>query len=403
MPWKESTVEGQREEFVRLACGEGSNRALLCRRFGISRQTGYKWLARYRAGGEAALADRSRRPHHCPHQTPPPMEVQVLSLRQQHPAWGGRKLAARLEALALAAVPAPSTISAILHRHGQIDPLVSAQHRPLVRFEYAAPNDLWQMDFKGHFALSGGGRCHPLTALDDHSRYNLILQACLNQQAATVQEHLTRAFRTYGLPRRILADNGSPWGTSGGSIAEQWTQLTVWLLRLGVGVIHGRIYHPQTQGKEERFHRSLKAEVLRWRAWETLPQVQGELDRWRTIYNHQRPHEALGLAVPGSRYQPSPRSYPERLPAITYGEGDIVRQVGSHARLRWQGRSYVIGKAFAGYPVALRPTVGDGLWEVYFCQQCIGQLDQKAGVTLGRPRAAAPVAPSGLPTPPHAE
>jgi len=190
----------QRKEFVKLALSEGANRARLCERFGVSRKTGYKWLVRYQREGEPGFADRSRRPRSSPGVTPPVLADAVVRLREAHPAWGGRKLRARLMALAYTPVPAASTIIAILQHHGLIDPEASAQARALQRFEGQA---LWQMDFKGHVATNQG-RCHPLTVLDDHSRYAVGLEACADERGATVQQRLTLIFRRYGLPREIL-------------------------------------------------------------------------------------------------------------------------------------------------------------------------------------------------------
>lgn len=225
MPWKECTCMSVRLEFVTLALGEGANIALLCRRFGVSRKTGYKWIKRYRSGGPVALVDASRRPKTSPRISSPEIQQAVVDLRRKHPAWGGRKIAAILTRRNHPEVPAPSTMAGILRRHGLLDPLESQKRQPFKRFVYPKPNDLWQMDFKGHVALSSGGRCHPLTLLDDHSRYSLTLAACGNEQTLTVQQHLICAFRRYGMPNRILADNGPPWGTCGADIAEPWTQL----------------------------------------------------------------------------------------------------------------------------------------------------------------------------------
>jgi transposase InsO family protein len=368
-----------RLEFVELAQAPGACMALLCRRFNVSRKTGYKWLRRYRSGGEAALTNRSRRPERSPARTPAGVEQQVIKLRQKHRAWGGRKLAARLKALAVADVPSPSTITAILRRQDLLDAAEAQECQAIRRFVYPQANDLWQMDFKGHLALSAGGRCHPLTVLDDHSRYSLTLAACADERGATVQGHLISTFRHYGLPRRMLMDNGGPWGSCGASRVEPWTRFSLWLLRLNIQVIHGRPWHPQTQGKEERFHRTLLAEVLRWHPFADLHDVQKRLDPWRRIYNHERPHEALNMQVPAQHYQPSMREYPEELPAICYPQTDQVRQVRSNGRIRFESCDYAIGKAFTGQPVALRATRAEGLWDVYYCQQRIGQIDQRAG------------------------
>jgi transposase InsO family protein len=376
MSWKEASVRSLRKEFVKLASQAGANVRELCRRFGISSRAAYKWMRRYQQHGEAGLEDQSRRPRQSPHRSAPEVEQVVLSVRDQHPAWGARKIGARLEALGQRPIPAASTIHAILKRQGRIDPAESAKHQPWQRFEQEAPNQLWQMDFKGHFALGTGERCHPLSVLDDHSRYALCLAACHNQQAETVQQHLTETFRRYGLPERLLMDNGSPWGDDA---QTPYSVLGVWLLRLGIGVSHGRPYHPQTQGKEERFHRTLEAEVLQGRVYADFGRIGQRFDQWRDTYNHERPHEALGMAVPGSRYQISRRPFPEVLPAIEYGPADQVRKVQRTGRISFQNREVRISKAFRGYPVALRPTAQDGLWEVYFCTHKIAQIALKEG------------------------
>jgi transposase InsO family protein len=270
-------------------------------------------------------------------------------------------------------LPATSTLSAILLRHGQIGASASRAHRAFVRFEQAAPNQLWQMDFKGHFALQCG-RCHPLTVLDDHARFAVGLEACPNEQTTTVQTRLRAIFTRYGLPAGMLMDNGGAWGSNQ---AESWTPLTVWLVRLGIAIHHGRPYHPQTQGKDERFHRTLAEEVIAQHVLLDLAHTQAVFDRWRDEYNLVRPHEALGLAVPASRYQPSPRAFPDRLPPIEYGSGEEVRKVQTTAEISFHGHTYKIGHAFAGLAVALRPTEVDGLWAVYFGHQPIKTIDER--------------------------
>jgi len=381
MPWKEVSAMSLREEFVVLASAESSNISVLCRRFGISRKTGYKWLAREKAGGQPALQDASRRPHSSPKKTAAAIETVVVKLRQEHSAWGGRKLRARLLALGESSVPAASTIQAILQRQGLIDPEEARKHCAWQRFEYEAPNDLWQMDFKGHFALTSHSRCHPLTVLDDHSRFSLTLLACANEQTTTVQNGLITTFRRYGLPRRILADNGAPWGNSGGD--HSYTPLALWLIRLGVRVLHGRPYHPQTQGKDERFHRTLQAEVLRGARFDGLPDCQRKFDHWRDVYNLERPHEALQLKPPISRYVPSEQSFPETLPAIEYSPGDQVRKVQAEGWISFRNRAIRLPHAFRGYPVALRATQEEGRFDVYFCRERIKQIDLNEPVSAG--------------------
>ncbi|HEU5343533.1 MAG TPA: integrase core domain-containing protein, partial [Ktedonobacterales bacterium] len=243
------------------------------------------------------------------------------------------------------------------------------------RFCHPEPNDLWQLDFKGHLPLlAATGRCHPLTALDDHSRFALGLRACADEQTATVQAALTALFQAYGLPRRILCDNGPPWGTAGAP--TPWTPLWVWLMRLGVAVSHGRAAHPQTQGKDERFHRSLKAEALA-QPLQDLAQAQVRFDAWRQVYNHERPHEALGLAVPATHYHPSARPFPAGLPAITYDPSCAVRRVQPRGEILWQGQAYHLSRAFVGLPVGIRPTDVDGCFAVSFLDHWLVTLDSR--------------------------
>jgi transposase InsO family protein len=378
MPWKESTSMSQRKEFVILARSTDANISQLCTRFGISRKTGYKWLCRTRSieKKDRLLTDRSRRPHHSPRRTPQGMEEQVLSLRGKHPAWGGRKLNQRLIDLGHSQVPAPSTITDILHRYNQIDPSKSQQHQSWHRFEHPEPNDLWQMDFKGHFPTAAG-RCHPLTVLDDHSRFALELRACADESTNTVQNALTQVFRRYGLPWRITMDNGNPWGNCGDG-RSPWTRFTAWLLRLNIHVSHSTPFHPQTQGKDERFHRTLKVELLRDYAWRDLGQCQLRFEQWRDQYNCERPHEALQMKVPASRYRISNRPFPERLPPIDYPSDSIVRRVQDKGVITWHQRDYSVGEAFLGHNVAIRPTTTDGIYDVYFCYQLIKTLDLRA-------------------------
>lgn len=359
-----------KHEFVTLARGEGVNIRELCRRYTISPPTAYQLLDRYAREGDVGLAERSRRPHHSPNRTRAELEQAVLNLRQEHPAWGGRTIRKVLMNSGYRSIPSPSTITAILRRNGCIVGGERPQ-RDWQRFEHPYPNDLWQMDFKGHF-LTSAGRCHPLTVLDDHSRFALGLQACANERTETVQERLRAIFRLYGLPERMLMDNGSPWGNDS---EHPRTPLTVWLMRLGIQVSHGRPYHPQTQGKTERFHRTLKAEVLQGRHFTDLPACQAAFDHWRSVYNAERPHQALNLATPLSRYAPSPRSFPETLPPIEYGDGDFVRKVMAEGRVHFKGYAFKVGRALRGYPVALRPTAEDGVWSVWFMTHSIAKVN----------------------------
>ncbi len=367
----------QRREFVELAMQDGVNRRELCRRFGVHPSTGYKWLCRWTA--ERELADRSRRPCTSPRGTENEIEAAVLAVRDAHPVWGARKIVRCLERERMQA-PARSTVHAILQRHGRIVP---APGGPIAsqRFEREAPNQLWQMDFKGHVALTGGGRCHPLTVVDDHSRYNVCLEACADEQGRTVRQRLEVIFRRYGLPDAFFVDNGGPWGDSSG---QHWTRLTVWLLKLGVAVLHSRPYHPQSRGKNERFHRTLKQEVFALKHYRDQAEVQRAFEAWRTVYNLERPHEALDQEVPASRYRPSPRAMPERLPEAHYDEGEIVRIVpASKDYISFKGRSWIVPGAFRGERVAIRPLNADGGYGVFFGAHQIASIDLTRSESVG--------------------
>ena len=383
-----------RHEFVILASEAGVNFKQLCGRFGVSRKTGYKWLERYRSGGVAALAERSRRPKSSPRQCAPAVAARVLEVRHAHPSWGGRKLRRRLADLGCQPVPSASTCTEILRRAELLQP--AAQVQPLQRFERAQPNELWQLDFKGDFATQGGGRCHPLTMLDDHSRFNLLLEALGGQTAALVQPALTAAFTRYGLPNAILCDNGAPWGNLGAGTGH--TLLTVWLLRLGIHVCHGRPYHPQTQGKEERFHRTLKTELLSQHTWRDLNHCAQFFPRFRQSYIFERPHDALAGATPASRYRPSPRDLPRSLPPIEYPADWTQRTVRDKGVITFGNQTWLIGRAFAGLPVGLRPSAqADGQWTVFFSFHSLGRLDLAS--PLGRKSLVRSLLPSLPPFP----
>jgi transposase InsO family protein len=370
MPWREVSVMDERREFVRLAMQPDANRRELCRRFGIHPDTGYKWLERA-AAGEANLVDRSRRPHTSPSRTEAVLEGQVLAVRDAHPAWGARKIAKCLDRDRVNP-PALSTIHEILSRNGRIVPPPGGA-KAYLRFEKPAPNLLWQMDFKGWVKLSDDSRCHPLTILDDHSRYAVGLEACTNEQGDTVRERLERTFRRYGLPEAFFVDNGTPWGDAAGA---RWTRFGVWLLKLGIDLLHSRPYHPQSRGKNERFHRTLNAEVLALTRLRDIAEAQRAFDQWRNCYNLERPHEALGQEVPASRYRPSLRSMPERIPQAEYDEHEIVRTVPqTKDYISFKGRHWKVPQAFRGERVAVRPLTTDGQYGIFFAAHQIATID----------------------------
>jgi transposase InsO family protein len=376
MSFQTKTVMEQRLELVRLANQPGSNISSLCKRFAVSRKVCYKWMKRFAEGGISYLKDKSRKPHSSPNKTRVVIEKKIIDLRKKNPEWGARKLHAILCKNSVLDVPAPCTITAILHRHKLIPQEKTDRQLAPKRFEYSSPNDLWQMDFKGQFKLLNSGWCHPLTILDDHSRFNICLTACNNQTSQTVKDHLTATFRKYGLPDKILADNGSPWGSAGHLNSDgqaALSMLAIWLMRLNVHVIHGRPYHPQTQGKEERFHRTLKTELLQYKQFNNLIHCQKEFDKWRNKYNLERPHEAITFKTPSELYKQSIRSFPETLPAIEYNQSDEVRKVDQSGSIHYKGKYMKIGKGLKGQIVAIRSTATEKK-EIYYCNQRIKDM-----------------------------
>jgi transposase InsO family protein len=377
MPWPEVSIVQQRREFIELANQEGANRRELCRRFGVHPDTGYKWLKRWTAGEE--LVDRYRRPHTTPGQTDGAIEQLVLAVRDAHPAWGARKIVSCLKRDGVVP-PAPSTVHEILRRNDRIiAPAGGAPARK--RFEKEAPNLLWQMDFKGWVRLGDRSRCHPLTILDDHSRYGLCIEACADEQGGTVKQRLELVFRRYGLPEAFFVDNGNPWGDSSG---QRWTWFGVWLLKLGINVLHSRPYHPQSRGKIERFHRSLDDEVLDLKPLRNLAEAQCAFDDWRTIYNFERPHQALSQDVPADRYKPSSRPMPEREPKVEYDDGEIVRTVSTTKDyISFKNRLWKVPGAFRGECLAIRPISKDGRYGIFFAAHQIGIIDLTVPKSVG--------------------
>lgn len=377
MPWKERTAMSERETFVAQALLHETSFAALCWRYGISRKTGYKWLDRAREG--KPLADQSRQPVHSPSRTAPEMEALILSARDAHPGWGPRKLEAYLRKRGHEDLPCTSTIGKILKREGRINPAESTKHTPWQRFEREASNELWQMDFKGDFELLNGSRCYPLTILDDHTRFSLCLEAKTNHRYEGFFPTFSRVLAEYGLPQEILCDHGKPWSDSQGGI----TAFDVWMMQLGVLPIHGKVRHPQTQGKEERFHRSLKSELLRHRPMKDIVDAQAAFDLWRQEYNNERPHEALGMDCPAEHYCPSPRQLPSMLREPEYGSAESVRKVNVKGYIGFRGNTYFLSESLIGKYVSLTPGENETL-RVCYGDFCVARLGLRDHVLLSR-------------------
>lgn len=387
MPWKnQQTTMERKAEFVQMADQPNANMSQLCRRFGISRPTGYKWLRRYRDEAREGLEERSRRPDHSPNKTPEHIEQLVVEARRTDPGWGGRKLRCHLKSRAKAdnisigpgEVPAGSTITNILDRHGMLaDPSDPTRRGRWKRFERDDPNELWQLDFKGEFRLANGRYCYPLTLVDDHSRFSLAVAGCPDQQRSTVEKHLKKAFCRYGLPRAILCDNGPPWGAGLGwrDWGPFYTGLAVWLMRLGIKVLYSRPNHPQGKGKNERFNRTLGDELISHQQFADHSEAHERMSEWRTRYNSVRPHQHLDMAPPANRYTPSDTEFPADLPPVEYGSGVTTRKATTNGKIRFRGQPFTVGKAFSGHQLALRSSSESQAYECYFCNQQIRTLN----------------------------
>jgi transposase InsO family protein len=347
MPWLETDVRDQRIQFVVAARKPGACMRTVCDAFGIRPKTGYKWLKREAAAGSvAALMDGSRRPHRSPRRTSLAVTAQIKALRATH-GWGGDKLAVLLRPAGVAI--APRTIDRIIQREGWTRR--DAAPAPAVqRFERAAPNELWQMDAKGHYPLDAGGCCHPLSILDDHSRYAVGLVGLPALETDGVQRALVACFEQYGVPTAMLMDHGVPWWCAANGAGL--TRLSVLLLQQGIRLHHGRVRHPQTQGKVERFHRTL-AERLRWAGVPTsLAAFTDALAWFRDEYNQVRPHEALAMQPPAARFTASSRAYTAHPPRWEYAAGSDVRRVDAGGMVTIRQRRFFVSEALTGHEVA---------------------------------------------------
>lgn len=369
MGWNEVNVMDLRKEFVLQASAPGANMSQLCQHYQISRKTGYKWLNRYLDQGKAGLSDQSTRPRSHPKTLSTQQKERILVAAKHKPFWGAHKVYHWMKLKGEECLPSQSSFHRVMAKEGLIDN--QATQNKFTRFEHERPNDLWQADFKGHFAMDSG-RCHPFTVLDDHSRFSLGIKPCANERTQTVKTHLTHIFKTYGLPARMNFDNGPPWGRSEGCCSS----LGAWLIRLGIFVSYSAPYHPQTNGKLERFHRSLKAELLRYRHYRNLDEIGIVFEQWRNEYNLERPHEALGMRPPIHRYTVSKRRFPDPLPEVVYDSPeDHTRKVCYRGFIKFQSHQIRVGQALQAQYVAVRPLDTDGHYGVYYCHQLLFAFD----------------------------
>jgi transposase InsO family protein len=388
MPWKECSVMDERLRFVaRLLDGEAMTE--VCREFGISRKTGYKIFTRYKDQGIEALCDRSRRPVRYANQLPPQIENQIVTLKQEKPHWGARKirelLVRRLNGDLR--IPAKSTIHAVLHRHGLVKGIRRPRHRahgtPLS--PGIAPNDLWCADFKGEFKLGNGEYCYPLTVTDHASRYLLLCEALDSTREATAITAFQQLFLERGLPFAIRSDNGVPFASP--NALFNLSKLSVWWLRLGIAIERIRPGRPQQNGRHERMHLTLKKEATRPPGMNSLQQ-QARFDAFVGEFNNERPHEALAMKMPGETYSPSPRPY-RGLPDLTYPLHDKDVLVTACGRICMHRKKINISYVLAGQRLGIKE-VDEGIWIVSFMQYDLGYIDleQKTLQPLDNPFGA---------------
>ena len=388
MAWKMADVREQRVRFVVRASEAGRNLSDLCREFEISRPTGYLWLQRWQQQKTAGLEEKSRRPQRSPQKTTEAVEQQIIELRRQRPDWGARKLCPLLaeRGVELAVI----TVHRVLLRHGLVRP--EDRHEAAVqRFERAAPNEMWQMDFKSPKGWEQG--VGPLSVIDDHSRYVIRLAQTGTTRSWAVRAQLERGFEECGLPEAMLMDHGTPWWNA--AAPSGWTELTVWLMGQGIGVHFGRYRHPQTQGKVERFHGALEM-ARRRRGLPVAEQRQVWLDQFRYEYNHVRRHEALGMRTPASVWQPSGRRYDRHPREWDYGAGAEVRRLDGEGRLRLGQRSWPISAALSNQRVKLQ-AVGESTILVYYCRSLVREIDLAAQRSTAVDRWAQPTTCKGRP------
>jgi transposase InsO family protein len=388
MGWKETSVSDERRKFVTECIIGKWSMSDLCLSHGISRKTGYKWLDRFLEEGLDGLKDRSRAPLTSPNATPSWMVKEILDVRKKY-GWGGAKiihyLARRYPPEQL---PARSTADAIISRHGLTKPRRRRRRSETVATDVTVsrPNDRWAADFKGWFRTRDGARCDPFTLTDSHSRFLLCCSHTPSLSFIDVKPKLERAFREFGLPAALRTDNGAPFGSRGiGGLS----QMSVWLIRLGVYPDFIDAGKPQQNGRHERMHRTLK------RATASPPRAsiraqQRSFHEFRRMYNEDRPHEGLDGAVPADIYQPSERTYPNRLPELEYPAGFIVRKVASNGVVKLDGSRHFLGGALHGQYVGLEP-VSEWHLRVYLGPYAIGRLNLQTGELLNfkKPRKEA--------------
>jgi putative transposase len=389
MGWKESSVMHERCRFVLEGLVPGANLSELCRRYGVSRKTGYKWLRRYQLEGPAGLYERSRRPRMSPMAIPSHMVAEVVRWRLERPAWGPKKIRAlMLQRHPAVEIPAQSSIARILRRCGLVEPKGRGRlrrwHPGDGRIEAAQPNDVWTVDFKGWWRTRDGARCEPLTIRDAHSRYVLEIRALESAGGQAVRQVFEAVFERYGLPQAIRSDNGPPFACT--RAPAGLTRLSTWWKALGIHLDRIKPGHPEQNGAHERLHRDIRQE-LQTVVTANLMRQQELFDLWRVQYNTERPHEALEMKVPSQLYVPSSRLYTGDVPEPVYPEPFQVRRVKHTGEISIGGHLHYLSEALAGWSVGVEPkdmmTV-----RIWFADLCLGEMGTSRRSPLRPPASA---------------
>ena len=375
MPWKDKTVEELRKEFAEAA-QSCSNFSSLCREFGITRKTGYKWLSRYEADEE--LSDRSRRPNVTANKTAPETELKIVEARSLHPGWGAKKIKISLENKGVE-MPCVKTVNNILNRYGCVSKEESLKHKAFTRFEKEYCNEMWQTDFKGEFKMQDGNYCFPLDIFDDHSRYVIKIKPS-ESTSNLVLPTFREAFYEYGMPDSILSDNGAQFA----GFRQGYTQFEKWLMNHDVLPIHGRIKHPQTQGKIERFHRAMNQELLKHYIPKDIADAERVFNDWRNCYNNERPHEALGMKCPADIYVPSERIYHDKVDKYEYSGKYHVIKGNSWGYVRFGGWQIYLSETMISEYIEFRPNPNGDTFIACYRNFAIAEFDVHTGKLLHR-------------------
>lgn len=374
MPWKDKTVEELRKEFVEAA-KSSRNFSQLCREFDITRKTGYKWIDRDNMS--EGLSDKSRRPETIANKTDIETEQKIVQARSKY-GWGAKKIKETLEQDGYS-MPCVKTVNNILLRNGCISPEESAKHKAFIRFEKDKCNEMWQTDFKGEFKMKDGNYCYPLDIFDDHSRFVIKIKPHLDTENVVLPA-FRDAFMEYGMPDSVLSDNGAQFA----GFRHGYTQFEKWLMNHDVLPIHGRIKHPQTQGKIERFHRAMKDEVLKRYTPTDISDAERVLSEWRDVYNNIRPHEALGMKRPKDIYSPSERVYSDEVEKYEYSGVYHVIKVNSWGYVRFDRWKIYLSETMIDERIEFRPNPNGDTFIACYRNFAIAEFDVHTGKLVHR-------------------